>query len=43
MKLNTSSIITVILLAAMFGLVALNPFGRNIVVHQDVGPTLSAK
>ncbi|MEF3124717.1 hypothetical protein ACU8MP_27160 (plasmid) [Rhizobium leguminosarum] len=41
MKLNTSSIITVILLAAMFGLVALNPFGRNIVVHQDGGPALS--
>ncbi|WP_281069354.1 hypothetical protein [Rhizobium phaseoli] len=42
MKLNTSSIITMILLAAMFGLVALNPFGRHIVVHQDIGPTLSA-
>jgi hypothetical protein len=37
-----SSIITVVLLAAMFGLVALNPFGRNIVVHQDEGAALSA-
>jgi hypothetical protein len=42
MKLNMSSIVTAILLATMFGLVALNPLGRNIVVHQDGGPALSA-
>lgn len=38
MKLDTSSIIALILLATMVALVAVNPFGRNIVAPRDVEP-----
>lgn len=40
MKLSKSSIITAALLVIMFGLVALNPVGWNI-VHRDGEPAFS--